>query len=190
MNFSRTNRYKRIPKPFREHFGTQTWKTRERMRTTPRVTLILKQASSAAILHKTLAQKIVVTWWQELQERFVSVVTWWQELQEKFVTVVTWWQELHERFVRVVTWWQELQEFKERFAIAPTWWEGLQRRCAMALTWWQQFKKTFPTAPLEFPQENKRRRAPQVNLNFAVRTPRNNWSRPDFVGPSAIADEQ
>ena len=31
------------------------------MRTTPRVTLILKQASSAARLHKILAQKIVVT---------------------------------------------------------------------------------------------------------------------------------
>ena len=61
MNFSRTNRYKRIPKPFREHSGTQTWKTRERMRTTPRVTLILKQESSAARLHKTLAQKSVVT---------------------------------------------------------------------------------------------------------------------------------
>ena len=61
MNFSRSNRYKRIPKPFREHSGTQTWKTRERMRTTPRVTLILKQASSATRLHETLAQKIVVT---------------------------------------------------------------------------------------------------------------------------------
>ena len=35
------------------HSGTQTWKTRERMRTTPRVILILKQASSAARLHKT-----------------------------------------------------------------------------------------------------------------------------------------
>ena len=42
--------------------GTQTWKTRERMRTTPRVILILKQASSAATLHKILAQKNVVTW--------------------------------------------------------------------------------------------------------------------------------
>ena len=31
------------------------------MGTTPRVILILKQASSAARLHKTLAQKIVVT---------------------------------------------------------------------------------------------------------------------------------
>ena len=61
MNFSRINRYKRIPKPFREHSGTQTWKTRERMRTTPKVILILKQASSTARLHKTLAQKIVVT---------------------------------------------------------------------------------------------------------------------------------
>ena len=31
------------------------------MRTTPRVILILKQASSAARLHKTLAQKVVLT---------------------------------------------------------------------------------------------------------------------------------
>ena len=58
---------------------------------------------------QTLVPKIVVTWWQELQEKFVTVVTWWQELQEKFVTVVTWWQE-----------------FKERFAIAPTWWQEVQ----------------------------------------------------------------
>ena len=45
---------RRIPKPFREHSGTQKWKTRERMRTTPRAILILKQASSAARLPKTL----------------------------------------------------------------------------------------------------------------------------------------
>ena len=45
----------------RTHSGTQMWKTRERMRTTPRVILILKQASSAAILQKTLAQKLHVT---------------------------------------------------------------------------------------------------------------------------------
>ena len=35
--------------------------TRERMRTTPRVILILKQACYAARLHKTLAQKTFVT---------------------------------------------------------------------------------------------------------------------------------
>ena len=33
----------------------------ERMRTTPRVILILKQASSAARPHKTLAQKLAMT---------------------------------------------------------------------------------------------------------------------------------
>ena len=60
-NFSWTNRYGRMPEPFREHSGTQMWKTRERMRTTPGVILILKQASSAARLHKTLAQKLHVT---------------------------------------------------------------------------------------------------------------------------------
>ena len=52
------------------------------MRTTPRVILILKHASSAARLHKTLAQKTVVTSWQELQGKFVTVVTWWQEFKE------------------------------------------------------------------------------------------------------------
>ena len=49
----------------RTHSGTvpetQTWKTRERNRTTPRVILILKQASSAARIHKTLAQKLALT---------------------------------------------------------------------------------------------------------------------------------
>ena len=40
--FLLNQQYGRIPKPFREHSGTQTWKTRERMRTTPRVILILK----------------------------------------------------------------------------------------------------------------------------------------------------
>ena len=37
------------------------WTTSERMKMTPRVILILKQASSAARLHKTLAQKLHVT---------------------------------------------------------------------------------------------------------------------------------
>ena len=36
-------------------------KTREQPKATPRVILILKQASSTATLHKTLAQKTVVT---------------------------------------------------------------------------------------------------------------------------------
>ena len=124
MNFSWTNIYRRIPKPFREYSGTQTWKTRERMKTTAKVILILKQASSAARIHKTLIQKIVVTWWQELQEKFVSVVT-----------------------------------------------------------WWEQFKKRFPTAPLESPQENKRRRVPSVSHNFAVRTPLGHLKQTRFFWP-------
>ena len=41
---------------------------------------------------------------------------------------------------------------------------------AIALTWWQKFKRRFRTAPLGFFKENKRRRAPQVSHNFAVRT--------------------
>ena len=52
-NFSWTQRYGRTPEPFREHSETLTWKTKERMRMTPRVILILKQASSAVRLHKT-----------------------------------------------------------------------------------------------------------------------------------------
>ena len=108
------------------------------MRTTPRVNLILKQASSTARLHKTLAQKNALTWWQELQERLVSVATWWEEIQ---------------------------------------------KRLAMAMTWWQQFKKRFPTAPLEFPQENKRRRAPQVIHNFTVTTPLRHLRQTRFFWP-------
>ena len=76
-NFFWTHRYGRTPEPFREHSGTQTWKTRERMRTTPRVILILKQASSAARLHKTLAQKFATTWWQGRDPQTIPVQKWW-----------------------------------------------------------------------------------------------------------------
>ena len=54
------HRYGRTPEPFREHCGTQTWKTRERLRTTSRVNLVLKQASSAPRLHITLARKMAM----------------------------------------------------------------------------------------------------------------------------------
>ena len=43
-------------------FRNTNVENRERMRTTTRVILILKQASSGARLHETLAQNIVVTW--------------------------------------------------------------------------------------------------------------------------------
>ena len=41
--------------------GTRSVQARERMMTTPRAILILKRASSAARLHKTLAQKLATT---------------------------------------------------------------------------------------------------------------------------------
>ena len=43
------------------------------MRTTPRVILILKQASSAARLHKTLAQKLVLT--EPIQREMDDVIS-------------------------------------------------------------------------------------------------------------------
>ena len=92
------------------------WKTRERMRTTLRVILILNQASSAARLHKTLAQKLHVTWWQELQKRLTLHVTWWQEFKERFVMAATCWQELQKEFAMATTWWQQ---FKKSFPTAP-----------------------------------------------------------------------
>ena len=65
----------------------------------------------------------------------------------------------------------------------PTWWQEVQKRFAMAMTWWQQFKKMFPTAPLDFPQENKRMRAPQVSHNFAARTPLRQLKQIRFCWP-------
>ena len=65
------------------------------------------------------------------------------------------------------------------------------------ITWWQEFKKWFPTAPLEFRQENEIRRDLQVSHIFAVRIvlgqskqtrfcqPFNNWRR-TVVQPSSI----
>ena len=47
---------------------------------------------------QTLTQKNVVTWWQELQEKFVTVVTWWQEFKNRIAIVLTWWQEFKKRF--------------------------------------------------------------------------------------------
>ena len=70
-----------------------------------------------------------------------------------------------------------------------TWWQELQKNFVTTLTWWQQLKKRFPTAPLLLRQANKRRRAPQVNHNFAVRILLRHWGRPDFFGPPTISDE-
>ena len=48
---------------FQGHSGTapETCRTRERLKMTPRVILILRQASCAARLHKTLAQRSATT---------------------------------------------------------------------------------------------------------------------------------
>ena len=63
-----TNRYGRIPEPFREHSGTQTWKTRERMRTNPRVILILRWDPLFAnpVIPLTQTQASLMTRWREL----------------------------------------------------------------------------------------------------------------------------
>ena len=45
---------------------------------TPKVTLIIKRASSTTRWHKTPAQKTAITWWQELQN-IVGIATTWQE---------------------------------------------------------------------------------------------------------------
>ena len=57
-------------------------------------------------------------------------------------------------------------------------------------TWWQEFKKRFPTASLELPQENKRKRAPHFSHKFAVRRPCDKWSRSDSVNLSAVGEQQ
>ena len=72
--------------------------------------------------------------------------------------ILTLWQEL-----QILTLWQELQ--------IVTWWQELQEKFVNTLT--SQWKPTnrFSTAPLVLHQGNKRRRAPRVSYNSAVRTP-------------------
>ena len=64
------------PEPSRNAFSTSQGTHRERMKTTPRMTLILKWASSTASWHKNLAQMMATTWWQELQNRIGIATTW------------------------------------------------------------------------------------------------------------------
>ena len=63
----------------------------------------------------------------------------------------------------------KFQEFKKRFAIA--------------LTWRQEFEKRFPSAPMELPQENKRRPVSQVSHNFAMKTPLRQKKQTRFCKP-------
>ena len=86
------------------------------------------------------------TWWRK------PILTWWQELQEKFVTILTCWQEVQKRFVTT-------------------------------LTRWQHFKKRFSSALLLLRQANRRRRAPQLNLNSAVRIPLRQLKLTTFCWP-------
>ena len=56
-----------------ETSGTHIEQTRERMRTTPTLILILKRASCGARLHETLAQKSAMIWWQEFTRKSPTV---------------------------------------------------------------------------------------------------------------------
>ena len=67
--------------------------------------------------------------------------------------------------------------------ITLTWWQEFQKRFVTTLTRWQQLKKRFPTAPLLLRQPNKRRRAPQVNLNIAVKKPLRQLRQTRFCWP-------
>ena len=64
-----------------------------------------------------------------------------------------------------------------------TWWQEPQKKFVTTPTRWQQLKKRFPTAPLLLRQANRRRRAPQVNRNFAVKIPLRQLRQTRFCWP-------
>ena len=66
---------------------------------------------------------------------------------------------------------------------------SMAQRQKSTLTRSQQLKRRFPTAPLLLRQANRRRRAPQVNHNFAVRISMPQLKQTRFFGPSTIGDE-
>ena len=59
-----------------ETSGNPFHTSQERMRTTPRVILNLKRASSTTRQRKTLAQKRATTWQQEFGKRVCTAMTW------------------------------------------------------------------------------------------------------------------
>ena len=61
--FLLTHRYGRTPEPFREHYGTQMWKTRNEMRIVPRMIFILKwePPSISPVIQMTQTQTRLVT---------------------------------------------------------------------------------------------------------------------------------
>ena len=79
-----------------------------------------------------------------------------------------------------LTWWHELQK---KIATTLTWWQELQKKFVSTLAWWQQLRKRFPTALLLLRQANKRRRAPHVSHNFAVRIPLRHLRQTRFCWP-------
>ena len=65
-----TRYYRATPEPLRRPTGTHWVQARELMRTTPRMILILKRASSTATWREILAQRMATIWWQELKNGF------------------------------------------------------------------------------------------------------------------------
>ena len=167
MTFWWSRYYRDAPEPLRSPPGTQRVITRERMRTVPRLILILKQVSSTVRGNKPLAQKTTMTWWQELQKRIGIAMTWWQEFRERETATLTWLQELQKRIGIAMSW---SQEFRERESATMTWWQEPQNKTEIATTWLQYTKKLL-TAPLAHFQESRKRTALPVNRNSAVKTP-------------------
>ena len=62
-------------KPLPRRPGAQLAWIKQRMRTTPGVIILLKQASLRVRLHEILAQKMASTWWQEFQKKSPAVPT-------------------------------------------------------------------------------------------------------------------
>ena len=87
---------------FKERLETLTQKTGKFIGTAPQTILIPK----GGIFLTTQDNSIVLrqTWWRK------PILTWWQELQEKFVTSLTWLQEPQKRFVIIPTRWHTTQE--------------------------------------------------------------------------------
>ena len=60
---------------------------------------------------------------------------------------------------------------RERVSVAVTWREECRERVCANVTWWQELTKKSHTAPPVYPQGSRKRTAPPVNRNSAVRTP-------------------
>ena len=144
------------------------------MRTTPKMILILKRASSTVRWYKTLAQKMATTWWQELQNRVGMATTWWQEFRER--------ERERERESAATTWWQE---FRDRESAATTWWQEPQNRLVIA-TIWLEFTRKSHTAPSYIFREAEEKPLYQSTSIPQWKHPCDDWSRSNFVGPSAV----